>query len=146
MNVLIINGPNLNLLGRRDPAIYGTETLEEIMTDLGAYLCEKGCEAGFFQSNHEGAIIDRIHEAIGTADGIIINAGAYTHYSYAIRDAIEAAGIPTVEVHLSDIHSREPVRAVSVIEPVCIAQVSALGRQSYFVGAEILLGKLRKND
>ena len=146
MNVLVINGPNLNLLGRRDPAIYGSETLDEIMTDLGRFLTEKGCEAEFFQSNHEGAIIDRIHAAIGTADGIIVNAGAYTHYSYAIRDAIEAVGIPTVEVHLSDIHSREPFRAVSVIEPVCIAQVSALGRQSYFVGAEILLAKLQNND
>ncbi len=143
MKILVINGPNLNLLGRRKPEIYGTETLEDIMNELSVFLAGKDCEAEFFQSNHEGAIIDRIHEAIGCADGVIINPGAYTHYSYAIRDAIEAAAIPTVEVHLSDIHDREPFRAVSVIEPVCVAQISALGKQSYFVGAEILLSKLQ---
>ena len=144
MKLLIINGPNLNLLGRRDPAVYGAETLDEIMNELAFFIESKGAEADFFQSNHEGAIIDRIHAAIGNADGIIINPGAYTHYSYAIRDAIEAAGIPTVEVHLSDIHNREPFRAVSVIEPVCIAQVSALGKKSYLVGAQILIDKLRE--
>ena len=143
MNILVLNGPNLNMLGIREPEIYGTETLEDIMNELSVFLAGKDCGAEFLQSNHEGAIIDRIHEAIGWADGIIINPGAYTHYSYAIRDAIEAAAIPTVEVHLSDIHDREPFRAVSVIEPVCIAQVSALGKQSYFVGAEILLSKLQ---
>ena len=143
MNILVINGPNLNLLGKRAPGIYGAETLEAIMDELRAYLSERNCEAAFFQSNHEGAIIDRLHAAMGNTDGVIINPGAYTHYSYAIRDAIEAVSIPTVEVHLSDIHGREPFRAVSVIEPVCIAQISALGKQSYFVGAEILLSKLQ---
>lgn len=143
MKILVINGPNLNLLGKRKPEIYGTETLGEIMDALSVFLAGKDCEAEFFQSNHEGAIIDRIHEAMGNTDGIIINPGAYTHYSYAIRDAIEAVSIPTVEVHLSDIHGREPFRAVSVIEPVCIAQVSALGSKSYFVGAEILLSRLQ---
>lgn len=144
MRLLIINGPNLNLLGRRDPAVYGSETLDTIMDELRVFLEGNGAQAEFFQSNHEGAIIDRIHAAIGKADGIIINPGAYTHYSYAIRDAVEAAGIPAVEVHLSDIHNRESFRAVSVIEPVCVAQVSALGKKSYFVGAEILLSKLGK--
>lgn len=143
MRILVVNGPNLNLLGKRKPEIYGTETLGEIMDALSVFLAGKDCEMETFQSNCEGAIIDRIHEAMGNTDGIIINPGAYTHYSYAIRDAIEAVSIPTVEVHLSDIHGREPFRAVSVIEPVCIAQVSALGSKSYFVGAEILLSRLQ---
>ena len=143
MKILIINGPNLNLLGKRRTDIYGTETLSSIMDELTAFLAEKGAESECFQSNSEGAIIDRIHAAMGDCDGIIINPGAYTHYSYAIRDAIEAVALPTVEVHLSDIHAREPFRAVSVIEPVCIAQVSALGRMSYFTGAEILLSRLK---
>ena len=142
MEILVINGPNLNLLGMRRPDIYGCETLDDIMDELSAYIEKKGFTVSIFQSNHEGELIDRIQAAIGYADGIIINPGAYTHYSYAIRDAIEAADIPTVEVHLSDIHAREPFRAVSVIEPVCIAQVSALGRQGYFVAADILFERL----
>ena len=142
MEILVINGPNLNLLGMRRPDIYGCETLDDIMDELSAYIEKKGFTVSVFQSNHEGELIDRIQAAIGYADGIIINPGAYTHYSYAIRDAIEAAGIPTVEVHLSDIHAREPFRAVSVIEPVCIAQVSALGRLGYFVAADILFERL----
>ncbi|MBR5949265.1 MAG: type II 3-dehydroquinate dehydratase [Clostridia bacterium] len=142
MKLLVLNGPNLNLLGKRKPEIYGKRTLNEIMGELEAYLNEKGAEAEFFQSNNEGELIDRIHAAIGTADGIIFNPGAYSHYSYALRDAIESVDIPCVEVHLSDIHNRESFRAISVIEPVCIAQVSALGERSYFVGAEILLSRL----
>lgn len=138
MKFVVINGANLNLLGLRDPHHYGSDTLDSIMHELDEYLREKGIDAEFFQSNHEGAIIDHIHACIKNADGIIINPGAYTHYSYAIRDAIEAAAVPCVEVHLSDIHAREPFRAVSVIEPVCIAQVSALGKKSYFVGVDLL--------
>ncbi len=132
------------MLGKRKPEIYGAETLESIMSELRVYLEARGCGAEFFQSNHEGAIIDRLQSAAGVFDGVIINPGAYTHYSYAIRDAIEAIGLPCVEVHLSDIHAREPFRAVSVIEPVCIAQVSALGKRSYFVGAELLLGRINR--
>lgn len=142
MKLLVLNGPNLNLLGRRKPEIYGKKTLDEIMVELGAYLAEKGAEAEFFQSNHEGELIDRIHSSIGNIDGIVFNPGAFSHYSYALRDAIESAEIPCVEVHLSDIHNRESFRAVSVIEPVCAAQVSALGDRSYFVGADILLSRL----
>lgn len=144
MKLLIINGPNLNLLGRRKPEIYGSETLDDIIRELSAHLNEIGVEVVSYQSNHEGDIIDRIHSAVDEVDGIIINPGAYTHYSYAIRDAIEAAAIPCVEVHLSDIHAREPFRAVSVIEPVCIAQVSALGKKSYFVGADLLLERIKR--
>lgn len=142
MKILVLNGPNLNLIGIRKPEIYGRKTLDEIMGELCAYLDERGVQAEVFQSNHEGALIDRIHAALGSIDGIIFNPGAFTHYSYALRDAIEAVDIPTVEVHLSDIHNRESFRAISVIEPVCIAQVSALGERSYFIGAELLLNRL----
>lgn len=143
MKLLVINGPNLNMLGIRKPEVYGKKTLAEIMYALKVYLNEKGAAAEFFQSNHEGQLIDKIHSAHANTDGIIINPGALAHYSYALRDAIESVDIPAVEVHLSDIHGRESFRAVSVIEPVCIAQVSALGEKSYFVGADILLSHLR---
>lgn len=141
MKLLVLNGPNLNLLGIRKPEIYGKRTLAEVMSELEAYLIGKGAEAEFFQSNHEGELIDRIHASIGNTDGILFNPGAFTHYSYALRDAIESADIPCVEVHISDIHNRESFRATSVIEPVCLAQVSALGERSYFVGADILLSR-----
>ena len=131
MNILVINGPNLNLLGFREPDIYGHETL----SDIEKWLNEQPESAGYtiiwFQSNHEGNIIDRIHEAMGNTEGIIINPGAFTHYSYALRDAIASANIPTVETHLSDIHSREEFRKVSVIKDVCIYQISGLGKQGY---------------
>ena len=132
--ILIINGPNLNLTGTRKTDIYGTMTL----TDIVAEIKEKGAEIGFscdhFQSNHEGAIIDTLHSARGVYDGIVINAGAYTHYSYAIRDAIEAIEIPCIEVHMSDIHKREEFRHVSVISPVCKKQICGLGKDSYIHG------------
>ena len=132
--ILIINGPNLNLTGTRKTDIYGTMTLADIVTEIK----EKGEELGFscdhFQSNHEGAIIDTLHAARGVYDGIVINAGAYTHYSYAIRDAIEAIEIPCIEVHLSDIHKREEFRHTSVILPVCKKQICGLGKDSYIHG------------
>ena len=132
--ILVINGPNLNLTGTRKTDIYGTMTL----TDIVAEIKEKGAEIGFscdhFQSNHEGAIIDTLHAARGAYDGIVINAGAYTHYSYAIRDAIEAIEIPCIEVHMSDIHKREEFRHVSVISPVCKKQICGLGKDSYIHG------------
>ena len=136
-NVLIINGPNLNLLGSREPEIYGTTTLEE----LDALCVEWGRQLDFevstFQSNHEGQIIDKIHDAVGGA-GIIINAGALTHYSYAIYDALVAVGLPTIEVHISDIHAREEWRSKSVIQPACLAQVSGLGLDGYRKALEVL--------
>lgn len=132
--ILVINGPNLNLTGTRKTDIYGTMTL----TDIVAEIKEKGAQIGFscdhFQSNHEGAIIDTLHAARGVYDGIVINAGAYTHYSYAIRDAIEAIEIPCIEVHMSDIHKREEFRHVSVISPVCKKQICGLGKDSYIHG------------
>ena len=138
MKILVINGPNLNLLGKREPDIYGSETLDEIEQ----WLCEQpdttSMELKFFQSNHEGVIIDTIHEVIGRFDGIIINPGAFTHYSYAIRDAIEAVNIPTVEVHLSDIYKREDFRKISVIKPVCVQQICGLGKVGYLNGVKVL--------
>ena len=139
MRILIINGPNLNLLGKREPEVYGSETLDEIMEWLEASPEMREHELEHFQSNHEGAIIDRLHNAMGQSDGIIINPGAYSHTSYAIRDAITSVGIPTMEVHLSDIHNREEFRRVSVISPVCVGQISGLGKKSYLEGLKKLL-------
>ena len=139
--ILVLNGPNLNMTGIRKKDVYGSETLADINAELAAYAAERDCELSFFQSNHEGAIIDKIQQSRNEADGVVINAGAYTHYSYAIRDAIEAVGLPTVEVHLSDIHAREPFRAVSVIEPVCIAQICGMGKQGYIEAAKLLLSR-----
>ena len=137
-HILVINGPNLNLLGIREPGIYGNDTLETLCNTVKAEGERLGAQVDCFQSNHEGAIIDTLHAAMGVYDGIILNAGAYTHYSYAIRDAIAAIRIPVMEVHLSDIHAREPFRHISVIEPVCAAQISGLGVGSYLKALELL--------
>ncbi len=131
--VLIVNGPNLNLLGLRENSIYGNMTLDK----LNDIICEKAGQLNlsveFYQSNYEGGIIDKIHGAKGTADIIIINPGAYTHYSYAIRDAIKAVEIPAIEIHISNIHCREEFRKTSVIAPVCMGQISGLGTKGYLV-------------
>lgn len=141
MNILILNGPNLNLLGEREPAVYGTLTLADINNEIMALAARHEVELRFLQSNHEGALIDFIHENRNWAHGIVINPGAYTHYSYALRDAISAVEIPTVEVHLSDIHQREDFRKISVIEPVCVAQIAGLGIQSYLKAVEFLVSQ-----
>ena len=140
--ILIINGPNLNLLGEREPEIYGFLTLEDITNKIKEYIKNKDIEVKFFQSNHEGQIIDFIHEHRKWADGILINPAALTHYSYSLRDAISGVMLPTVEVHLSDISKRETFRQNSVIKDVCIQQVSGLGLGSYLKGLDILLTKL----
>ena len=131
--VLVIHGPNLNLLGTREPEIYGETTLAQI----NALMNEKGQDLGltldFFQSNHEGRIIDFLHGAVGEFDWIVINPGALAHYSYALRDAISAVGIKTIEVHLSNIFARESFRHHSVIAPVCVGQISGFGVQSYLL-------------
>jgi len=143
MKFLVISGPNLNLLGKREPEIYGAETLDDIILKTKAGAEKLEVEVDFFQSNHEGEIIDEIHKAMGSYDAIIINPGAYTHYSIAIRDAIKSVEIPTIEIHLSNINAREEFRSKSVIAPVCIGQISGFGADSYILGlhAAILAGK-----
>ena len=138
MRYLIINGPNLNLLGTREPDIYGNENLWDIETWLNNNLDSNAHSIEWLQSNHEGEIIDYRHDAIGKVDGIVINPGALTHYSYSIRDAISSINIPTVEVHLSDINKREGFRKISVIKDVCIAQVSGLGKNGYLEAVKTL--------
>jgi 3-dehydroquinate dehydratase-2 len=140
--VLVINGPNLNLLGSREPDQYGTTGLQEINNILAKKAAENDLELQFFQSNHEGALIDAIHDAIaGQVDYVIINPGAFTHYSYAIRDAIKAVNIPAIEVHLSNIHNREEFRKHSVIAPVCLGQVSGFGSLSYLLALQVVILK-----
>ena len=132
MKILVINGPNLNLLGIREPNIYGADTLSDIENWINNELRNQNIKLQWYQSNHEGKILDRLHRAMNDKkDGIIINPGAYTHYSYAIRDAISAISIPTIEVHLSDIKSREKFRQASVIQDVCLEQISGLGKNGY---------------
>lgn len=134
--ILVISGPNLNLLGHREVQIYGEKTLTEIEEELLARAKELDIELLCFQSNHEGAIIDRLHEAKGEIDGIIMNAGAYSHYSIAIRDAIAAVQIPCVEVHLSNVYTREEFRHHSMIAPVCVGVICGFGGDSYLLALE----------
>ncbi|NQU68550.1 MAG: type II 3-dehydroquinate dehydratase [Candidatus Marinimicrobia bacterium] len=145
MNILVINGPNLNLLGEREPEIYGSNTLEELMMWLEKSPEATGHHFKFYQSNHEGEIINTLHDERHWADGIVINPAAFSHYSYAIRDAISAVNIPTVEVHLSDIHHREEFRQISVISKVCIDQIAGLGKASYLEGLKVLLEQISED-
>ncbi len=137
--ILLLNGPNLNMLGIRDPAVYGTDNLDTIVKDLRAFAAEHDVELRDFQSNSEGALVSAIHEVYQWADGIVFNAGAYTHYSYALRDAISAVKLPVVEVHLSNVHARDEFRHKSVIAPVCLGVCAGFGRWSYFLGLQALL-------
>ncbi len=138
MKILIINGPNLNMLGIREPEKYGNETLENINTKIVKYCSANNIEVDFYQSNIEGEIINKIHSARGKFDGIVLNAGAYTHYSYAIRDAIPIAQMPVVEVHLTNVHAREEFRHTSVIAPVCKGQICGFGSNSYLLAVKAL--------
>ncbi len=135
---LVIHGPNLNLLGAREPDVYGRLTLGEIDSRLAAWAADEGIEVRAVQHNAEGAIIDALHEARGWAGGVVMNPGAYTHYSYAIRDAVAAIGLPTIEVHLSNVHAREEFRHRSVIAPVCRGQIVGLGWRGYLLALQAL--------
>ncbi len=147
MNILVINGPNLNLLGSREPGVYGSLTLEDIQKQMEKSGDELKVELAFFQSNHEGEILDRIHDASKQkCAGIIINPGAYTHTSIALRDAISGVGIPTVEVHLSNIHARESFRAHSYLAPVALGQISGLGSVGYLLALQGLVSVLREKQ
>lgn len=134
MKVLIINGPNLNLLGEREPEIYGHDTLSDVNRFIAEHNEAQGLSLHFFQSNAEGAIIDHLQGHRKSAAGVVINPGGLTHYSIALRDAIAGCQIPTVEVHLSDVHAREEFRKLSVVTDVCIEQISGLGKQGYIQG------------
>lgn len=141
MNILIINGPNLNLLGEREPEVYGSESLDDINQWIAGHAFLEPHELTFYQSNHEGNIIDFLHAHRRSANAVVINPGGLTHYSVALRDAIAGCQIPTVEVHISDIHAREEFRQVSLVKDVCVAQISGHGKQGYIEAIELLTSK-----
>jgi len=140
----VIHGPNLNLLGRREPEVYGTQTLADIDASIAASAKELGVEIEAFQSNHEGELIDRVQQAMGVADGILINPGGFTHTSVALRDALVATELPVVEVHLSNVFAREPFRQHSYVSPIAVGVISGLGSEGYRFGLEALAGISRR--
>ena len=144
MNILVINGPNLNLLGVREPDLYGKQDYTALVALVEETCAQEGMEVEVFQSNHEGAIVDRIQAALGTADGIVINPAAYTHTSVAILDALKAVAIPAVEVHISDVDSREPFRQISYAGMACVKTYKGLGFQGYAEAVKFLKGYLSK--
>ena len=144
MNILILNGPNINMLGKREPELYGQRGYDALVAGIEQYCQKKDVRVSFFQSNHEGALIDRIQEGCGEVDGIVFNPAAYTHTSVALLDAIKAVAIPTVEVHLTDISSREDFRQISYIRQACIATISGHGFEGYLEAIDLLLKHLKK--
>ena len=144
MKILVLNGPNLNMLGIREPGIYGSETYRDLLEKIAAHAQTRGVSVDFFQSNHEGALVDRIQEAYGNTDGIIINPGAYTHTSIALLDAVKAVGIPTVEVHISDVARREPFRSVSYIRTACVGSIIGHGTDGYLEAMDLLIERSRE--
>jgi 3-dehydroquinate dehydratase-2 len=146
LSILVLHGPNLNLLGQREPGVYGSVTLDEINRLLEQESQKLKAKVFAVQSNHEGVLVDAIHDALRQHQGILINAGAYTHTSIALRDALAAVALPTVEVHLSNIYQREPFRHHSFIAPVAIGQISGFGAESYRLGLQALVHSLRKVD
>lgn len=146
MKIFVINGVNMNMLGIREPEKYGSMTLKDLEKSLYAFSFELGVDIDMYQSNHEGEIVEKIHSALNNADGIVVNPGAYTHTSVAIRDALSAVNIPTVEIHMTNIHSREDFRHKSLIAPVCIAQISGFGFDSYKLGLKGLVDFLKSDN
>ena len=144
MKILVINGPNLNMLGKRDPELYGREGLAEIEQRLRDKAGEVGIEVELFQSNHEGAIVDHLQASAPSASGVIINAGALTHYGLSMRDALVDAGLPVVEVHLSNIHGRESFRRRSVVAPIAIGQIAGLDWRGYLYALDYLVAYLQE--
>ncbi len=145
LSIIVLHGPNLNLLGQREPGVYGSQTLDEVNQMLAAEALRLEARVVVLQSNHEGILVDNIQAALGQHQGILINAGAYTHTSVALRDAIAAVNLPTVEVHLSNIYRREDFRHHSYIAPVAIGQISGFGAQSYILGLQALVHHLKHN-
>lgn len=139
MKILIINGPNLNMLGIREPAHYGKETYQDLLEKISRHADARGVAVGFCQSNHEGDLVDAIQGALGVYDGIVINPGAYTHTSIALLDAVKAVSIPTVEVHISDVNAREEFRRVSYIRAACIATIAGHGTDGYLEAIDLLI-------
>ncbi len=144
VSILVINGPNLNMLGKREPDVYGRETLEDVVRRMEQVMEELGGRLEHIQSNHEGVLIDAIHQAKGVHDGIVINPGAFTHYSYALRDALAAVSLPTIEVHISNVHAREEFRHHSVIAPIAMGQVVGLGTDGYEWALRALVRKIAR--
>lgn len=144
LKIILIHGPNLNLLGEREPGVYGTVGFDEINARMSSIAAENHAELRVFQSNSEGALVDAIHDARNWADGILINPGAYSHYSIALRDAISAVKLPTIEVHLSNIHAREEFRHKLVLTPVCVGMICGLGWRSYLFGLQALIAYLNE--
>jgi 3-dehydroquinate dehydratase-2 len=148
VKILVIHGPNLNLLGRREPEIYGTQTLEDLDAQLASHATRREVEIETFQSNHEGEIIDRIHATVGAdsalrADAIVINPGAYSHTSLAIHDALRGAGIPAIEVHITNVHARDELRSRSLSAAACVGQISGFGFDSYLLGIDAAISVLK---
>ncbi len=143
MKILVINGPNLNMLGRREPDIYGGFTLDELNRRITALAGELGAEVSFYQSNHEGELVQKIQEALGVYDALVINPGAYTHTSIAIRDAISSTGVPTVETHISNIYKREEFRKHSYISGVAVGQIAGFGAESYLLALRAAVGLVK---
>ncbi len=144
MKILVINGPNLNMLGIREPALYGNRSYDALLSLIGGHCKKRGVEVEFFQSNHEGALVDRIQEAYGNVDGIVMNPAAYTHTSVALLDALKAVAIPTVEVHISDVSAREDFRQISYVRQACVATIAGRGFDGYLDAIDLLIAQ--END